>query len=100
MSSRVAFVCTMVNGVGTVFFYLIGGWLSDRFGRRPVMIAFTLRPTWSAERSSLFVVQMLRPHRKWPLLLVSVVRCESELFLNDSVIEKVCRRRRSRISPH
>jgi MFS family permease len=42
MNSRVAFVCTMVNGVGTVFFYLIGGWLSDRFGRRPVMMAFTL----------------------------------------------------------
>lgn len=42
ISSRVAFVCTMVNGVGTVFFYPVGGWLSDRFGRRPVMITFTL----------------------------------------------------------
>ena len=38
MASSVAFVCTMVNGVCTVVFYLLGGWLSDRFGRRPVMI--------------------------------------------------------------
>jgi MHS family citrate/tricarballylate:H+ symporter-like MFS transporter len=28
-----------VNGVCTVLAYLLGGWLSDRFGRRPVMIA-------------------------------------------------------------
>ena len=42
MSSKVAFTCTIVNGLCTLAFYLIGGWLADRYGRRPVMITFTL----------------------------------------------------------
>jgi MHS family citrate/tricarballylate:H+ symporter-like MFS transporter len=42
MSSRAAFICTIINGFCTLVFYLIGGWISDRYGRRPVMIIFTL----------------------------------------------------------
>jgi MHS family citrate/tricarballylate:H+ symporter-like MFS transporter len=61
ISSRVAFVCTMVNGVGTVFFYLIGGWLSDRFGRRPVMIAFTLLLTACAVPTFLAIIHFHSP---------------------------------------
>ena len=42
MNSRAAFICTIINGFCTLVFYLIGGWISDRHGRRPVMIIFTL----------------------------------------------------------
>lgn len=42
ISSNVGFTSTMINGVGTVVFFMLGGWLSDRYGRKPVMIAFTL----------------------------------------------------------
>jgi MFS transporter, MHS family, citrate/tricarballylate:H+ symporter len=41
MSSKAAFLCTIINGLCTLTFYLLGGWLADRYGRRPVMITFT-----------------------------------------------------------
>lgn len=33
-----AMAATVVGGLSTVVFSLLGGWLSDRFGRRPVML--------------------------------------------------------------
>lgn len=33
-----AFAATVVGGMATLVFALFGGWLSDRFGRRPVML--------------------------------------------------------------
>lgn len=42
MSSKAAFLCTIINGLCTLTFYLIGGWLADRYGRRPVIITFTV----------------------------------------------------------
>jgi MFS transporter, MHS family, citrate/tricarballylate:H+ symporter len=39
MASNLAFGATVVVGLCGVVFDPIGGWLSDRFGRRPVMIA-------------------------------------------------------------
>jgi MFS transporter, MHS family, citrate/tricarballylate:H+ symporter len=41
MSSRVAFTTTMINGIASVSGYLLGGWLSDKFGRKPIMIIFS-----------------------------------------------------------
>ena len=38
-SSHVAFVTTMLNGVANALAVVTGGWLADRVGRRPVMIA-------------------------------------------------------------
>jgi MFS family permease len=46
--SRVAFVTTMVNGLCGVCAYPLGGWISDRAGRRPVMICTTLVLTFIA----------------------------------------------------
>lgn len=34
----VAMAATVVGGLSTIVFALMGGWLSDRFGRRPVML--------------------------------------------------------------
>ena len=39
--SRVAFATTMVNGLCGIFSYLLGGWISDRVGRKPVMVSST-----------------------------------------------------------
>src|SRR5271166_6964021 len=33
-----ALSATVVGGLATAIFALLGGWLSDRFGRRPVML--------------------------------------------------------------
>ncbi len=42
MSARAAFAVGIVSGVTTLAGILFGGWLSDRIGRRPVMIWFNL----------------------------------------------------------
>ena len=42
MSSRVAFAATIINGFVQACCSPIGGMLSDRFGRKPVMIIFSL----------------------------------------------------------
>ncbi|HEX4242031.1 MAG TPA: MFS transporter [Steroidobacteraceae bacterium] len=42
MSSRVAFAATIINGLVQACFSPVGGILSDRFGRKPVMIIFSL----------------------------------------------------------
>jgi MFS family permease len=39
MSSRIAFAATLVPNASGLVAILFGGWLSDRLGRRPVMIA-------------------------------------------------------------
>ena len=39
MATRVSFLPTVAMGLTGVIFAPVGGWLSDRFGRRPVMIA-------------------------------------------------------------
>jgi MFS family permease len=46
--SRVAFVTTMVNGLCGVCAYPVGGWISDRVGRKPIMIISTLVLTFIA----------------------------------------------------
>lgn len=38
LSPSVALAATVVGGTGTLLFSLFGGWLSDRIGRRPVML--------------------------------------------------------------
>jgi MHS family citrate/tricarballylate:H+ symporter-like MFS transporter len=38
MPAQAAFGATVVNGLTNVIFSLFGGWLSDRYGRKPVMI--------------------------------------------------------------
>ena len=42
LAPRIAFGMSVCTGVCGVIFAPLGGWLSDRFGRRPVMIAATL----------------------------------------------------------
>lgn len=37
-SPQVAMVATVVSGASTFVFSIVGGWLSDRYGRRPVML--------------------------------------------------------------
>jgi MFS family permease len=39
-SSHVSFVTTTLHGVTLIIAVLVGGWLGDRFGRRPVMLGF------------------------------------------------------------
>jgi MFS family permease len=41
MSARAAFAATMINGLFMTCFDPLGGWLSDRLGRKPVMITAT-----------------------------------------------------------
>ncbi len=41
-AATVGFVLPVINSVCTVVFAPIGGWLSDRFGRKPIMIACSL----------------------------------------------------------
>jgi MFS family permease len=38
LSATLALSATVVGGLATAVFALLGGWLSDRFGRRPVML--------------------------------------------------------------
>jgi MFS transporter, MHS family, citrate/tricarballylate:H+ symporter len=40
MSARVAFVTTTIHGVTLIIAVMIGGWLGDRIGRKPVMLTF------------------------------------------------------------
>ncbi len=42
MSSHVAFAMTMISGLASTCVLPIGGWYSDKIGRKPVMITFTL----------------------------------------------------------
>jgi MFS family permease len=39
LPASIALTATLVGGFCTLVFSLLGGWLSDRFGRRPVMLA-------------------------------------------------------------
>ena len=39
MSKGASFAASVANGVAGIVFTLLGGWLSDRFARKPVMIA-------------------------------------------------------------
>lgn len=39
LPEQAAFGSTVANGLAVLIFSLVGGWLSDRYGRKPVMIA-------------------------------------------------------------
>jgi nitrate/nitrite transporter NarK len=58
----------MINGPCTVAFYLLGGWLSDRFGRRPVMIISAVLLAACAVPAFLALI-----HYRSPAVLYAVV---------------------------
>ncbi|TDH63705.1 MFS transporter [Dankookia rubra] len=69
--STIALAATVVGGLGTLVFSLFGGWLSDRVGRRPVML----------------VPRILLAVLAWPLfLLLTAYPSAATLFLATGTI--------------
>lgn len=61
MSARAAFAATMVSGLCMTTFDPIGGWLSDRIGRKPVMITATALLAASTYPAFLAIVRFHTP---------------------------------------
>ena len=57
----VAMAATVVGGLSTVVFSLLGGWLSDRFGRRPVMLLPRVLAALLSYPAFLFLVDQKTP---------------------------------------
>jgi len=57
----VAMAATVVGGLSTVVFALLGGWLSDRFGRRPVMLVPRLLAALLSYPAFLLLVDLKTP---------------------------------------
>lgn len=69
--ATIALAATVVGGLGTLVFSLLGGWLSDRLGRRPVML----------------VPRILLALLAWPLfLLLTAHPSAATLFLATGTI--------------
>lgn len=70
MTPSLAMVATVVGGASTLLFSLLGGWLSDRHGRRPTMI-------WPRVAAALLTVPGFLLLNAWPsmwtLIVVSAV---------------------------
>jgi MHS family citrate/tricarballylate:H+ symporter-like MFS transporter len=64
MASNVAFGATVAVGLCGVVFDPIGGWLSDRFGRKPVMLA-----PWALLLLAVFPAFQLMDHLRSPIAL-------------------------------
>lgn len=62
-----AMAATVVGGLSTVVFSLLGGWLSDRLGRKPVMLIPRLLAALLSYPAFLFLVD-----QKTPLALFGV----------------------------
>ncbi len=56
-----AMAATVVGGLSTVVFALLGGWLSDRYGRRPVMLAPRLAAALLSYPAFLWLVDVKTP---------------------------------------
>lgn len=70
MSSLAAFTATMLSGLFMTCFDPVGGWLSDRIGRKPVMIASTAALALCAYPAFFTIV---RVHTPAALYLVSAL---------------------------
>jgi len=57
----IAMAATVAGGLSTVVFSLLGGWLSDRFGRRPVMLIPRLLAALVSYPAFLFLVDQKTP---------------------------------------
>lgn len=63
----VAMAATVVGGLSTVLFALLGGWMSDRIGRKPVMLVPRLAAALLSYPAFLLLV-----HLKTPMVLFGV----------------------------
>jgi MFS family permease len=61
MSSLAAFTATMLSGLFMTCFDPVGGWLSDRIGRKPVMIASTVALALCAYPAFFTIVRVHTP---------------------------------------
>ena len=57
----IAMAATVVGGLSTIVFALLGGWLSDRFGRRPVMLVPRLLAALLSYPAFLWLVDLKTP---------------------------------------
>ena len=57
----IAMAATVVGGLSTVVFALLGGWLSDRYGRRPVMLVPRLLAALLSYPAFLLLVDLKTP---------------------------------------
>ncbi len=61
LAPSVAMAATVVGGLSTLVFSLLGGWLSDRFGRRPVMLVPRLLAALLSYPSFALLVELRTP---------------------------------------
>jgi MFS family permease len=57
----IAMAATVVGGLSTLVFSVLGGWLSDRFGRRPVMLVPRLMAAFLSYPAFIFLVDQKTP---------------------------------------